>query len=270
VKRVFTGVALALLVFAAIRYAPLPLFWAGLGALGVLAVRELSVILERLGRPPWPVLAYAGTLGLMACFVPPEPKMAAFVTAFVVLLFLRTVFSDVEPLRGADRLFGTLLPVLYLGLTLGHVGGLLAGDPLDREGGEDLLMLAIVTVYVGDTFAYYGGRRFGRRKLAPKLSPSKTWEGAAFNLLGSIGGALLGPLWFFQRLGWTDAIVIGVLLGVTGIVGDLSESLLKRAAQVKDSGGLLPGHGGVLDRIDSLLLAAPALYWYHRVFLVGG
>ncbi len=267
-KRILTATILVALVFVAIRWAPLPVFWTCLAGLALLAVLELRGILGRLGRPPWPLLAALGTLAVMGTFWWPSPPLAPVLTLVVVVVLVRAVFCREDPGGALDRIVGTLLPVLYLGLTLGHVGGLLTeGLPEARETGEDLLVLALAAVYVGDTFAYYGGRLLGRHSLAPGISPAKTWEGALAGLLGAVVGALAAPLWFWQALPVAHAVVLGVVLGVAGILGDLVESLLKRAATVKDSGGLLPGHGGILDRVDSLLLAAPVLYWYHRLIL---
>ena len=102
---------------------------------------------------------------------------------------------------------------------------------------------------------------------ARAISPNKSWEGAIGGLAGSLLGALLGHFWFFQELPLHHAIILGLLLGCAAILGDLVESMVKRAARMKDSSSLIPGHGGVLDRIDSLLLASPVLYYYYRVFL---
>lgn len=269
--RVLTGLALAILVLSGVRWAPLWLFWSVVGLVVVLATHELCVILESAGRGPWRVVAQLGALGIAAGFLVPEPPLLALVAVFVCLVCLRGLASGEEPAFRLDRILGTLFAGLYVGLALGHVGGLLScHGPAARERGEDLLILAIVVVYFGDTAAYYGGRAWGRHRLAPRLSPKKTWEGAVSGLLGGVAGALLGSIWFFQALSWPHALAIGFVLGVAAIAGDLLESLLKRAAGVKDSGTLLPGHGGVLDRIDSLLLAGPALFWYHRLLLSGG
>jgi phosphatidate cytidylyltransferase len=121
-----------------------------------------------------------------------------------------------------------------------------------------VLVLLLAIVWLGDTAAYAVGSRWGRRRLAPVLSPKKTWEGAAAGLAASLAGA---AAWCGWRLGEPSAAVvaIGLVTAVAAQAGDLVESMLKRAAGVKDSGQLLPGHGGVLDRLDALLLAAPAL-----------
>ncbi len=131
--------------------------------------------------------------------------------------------------------------------------------------GPRLLLFALVLVWTGDTAAYFTGRAIGRNKLAPKLSPGKTWEGAAGNLLGSL---LIG--WAFARwlqIGVSHMLIMAALGSVAGQVGDLLESAYKRSAGAKDSGALLPGHGGVLDRIDALLLAAPVVWYYFEIVL---
>jgi phosphatidate cytidylyltransferase len=113
-----------------------------------------------------------------------------------------------------------------------------------------------------DTAAYGVGRAFGRRKLAPTLSPKKSVEGAMGGLAASIAAGLIARLWFAPYLTLLDALLLGALVGFFAQVGDLVESLLKRDAATKDSSGLIPGHGGALDRFDSLLFAAPIVYYY--------
>jgi phosphatidate cytidylyltransferase len=260
-------VLLVAAVLAAIEWAPLPLFWLLLLGLTGLAVVELNQILAALERPPWRWLSTLGTLATVTAFLDPSPALAPVLVLIVLLVLVRTLLSGIRPAEGCDKIIGTLLPIIYLGLTLGHVGGLLVVEGGNRELGEDLLIFALVVVYLGDTCAFYGGRVLGRHPMAPGISPKKTWEGAACGLLGAMAASLLGPFWFYPALPWEHGLFLGGLLAIAGMLGDLSESFFKRAAGVKDSGGLLPGHGGVLDRIDSLLLAAPVLYWYHRLLL---
>jgi phosphatidate cytidylyltransferase len=152
-------------------------------------------------------------------------------------------------------------------MTLGYLPRMRA---IPGEDGADLLLLVLVCVICTDVAAYYVGSNFGKHRMAPRLSPKKSWEGAAGGLLASVGVAVLANFWFFQRLPLGHAIAIGLILGVVAILGDLSESLVKRAAGVKDSSSLIPGHGGLLDRVDSLLFAGPVLYYYYMAFLQGG
>ena len=171
------------------------------------------------------------------------------------------------PLQGnAHRVGVDLLGIVYLGATLPGVLGLRL---LDLEAGWAWVVLSMLITFGGDTGGYFagralGGKIFGDRRLAPQLSPKKTWE-------GYIGGVLLGTAGaFFARaqmdicaaLTVNDCIALGVVGVTLGVAGDLFESMMKRSAGVKDSGQLIPGHGGVLDRIDALLFVSPALYLY--------
>lgn len=153
---------------------------------------------------------------------------------------------------------------LYVPLLLVHLS-LLHGVTYGRQW----VFLVLLIVMAGDTCAYFTGVSFGRRKLYPAVSPNKSIEGAAGGLAGSIVGALVAKLTFFPALAGLDCIALGVGLGVAGQLGDLFESLLKRSFQVKDSGTLIPGHGGILDRLDSLLFAFPLAYYYSRTLFSG-
>jgi phosphatidate cytidylyltransferase len=131
--------------------------------------------------------------------------------------------------------------------------------------GPKLLLFTLLLVWVGDTLAYFVGRSLGRMPMAPQLSPKKTWEGAAANLLGSAIVALV--LFNWLDMDAFQAVFMACLANAAGQAGDLLKSAYKRGAGVKDSGTLLPGHGGILDRIDALILAAPVVWYYFR-FLV--
>ena len=122
------------------------------------------------------------------------------------------------------------------------------------------LMFGLMINWVGDTGAYYIGRRFGRHKLAPLVSPGKSWEGAAASLAsGVLFGVIYLPL-AIRGTTWLSAALFAIAANVSGQIGDLAESAIKRSARVKDSGSLLPGHGGMLDRLDSTMFALPVLY----------
>jgi phosphatidate cytidylyltransferase len=147
-----------------------------------------------------------------------------------------------------------LFPTLYLGLPIGAM-------VVVREAwGREALLLLMLVVVASDTGQYYTGRAFGRRLLARAVSPKKTIEGAAGGFV--FGGLVLVAVgaWWLPTLSWAMRAALGVALVGVGIVGDLFESMLKRSAGVKDSSGLIPGHGGILDRIDALLFAAPFYY----------
>jgi phosphatidate cytidylyltransferase len=151
----------------------------------------------------------------------------------------------------------TAFGIIYVGLTLSTV----ASTRL-LSGGEWLVLFLAVVTWAADTGAYYAGTLWGKHLLAPKISPKKTVEG----LLGGIGlavaAAFLAHAWFVPQLQPMDTVILGVVLTGAGLFGDLLESAIKRRVGVKDSGYILPGHGGMLDRIDSLLFTAPAFYYY--------
>ena len=132
--------------------------------------------------------------------------------------------------------------------------------------GPKVLLFVLVLVWIGDTLAYFVGRAVGRLPMAPQISPKKTWEGAAANLLGSLLVAAVFARWMAVEP--RHLLVMASLGNIAGQVGDLLESACKRSAGVKDSGGLLPGHGGVLDRIDALILAVPVV-WYYFLLVIG-
>jgi phosphatidate cytidylyltransferase len=144
--------------------------------------------------------------------------------------------------------------LLYCGFTLGFV------VLLPRE----LVLLLVAIIAAGDTAAYYGGRAFGRHPLAPKISPKKTVEGAIAGLMGSmLVGGIAGVVFLGEP--WLSITLISAATAVFGQLGDLAESAMKRSAGVKDSSSILPGHGGILDRLDSVLFAAPVFYWLFNI-----
>jgi phosphatidate cytidylyltransferase len=176
--------------------------------------------------------------------------------ALLLVLIFRTLSP--RPVTHAVREIGmTLIGLFWVCFFFGHLV-LIREQPL----GSGWIFFLFLVVWAGDTGAYYVGRYAGRRKLFEKISPNKTIEGAVGGLCSSVIGAVLGwGLFLSPDYSFTQAVVLGALLAVVGQMGDLVESLLKRSAGVKDSGSLFPGHGGVLDRFDGILLSAPVLYY---------
>ncbi len=153
----------------------------------------------------------------------------------------------------------------FVGVFFGYLVGLrmLGSRSGGGETGSDLVFLLFFVVWSSDMVAFYVGSYLGRWPLAPHVSPKKTVEGAIGGVVGALLASFVARAWFMHRLTVADCLALGIGLGVVGILGDLVESMLKRGAGVKDSASLVPGHGGVLDRVDSLLYAAPFLYYYH-------
>lgn len=199
----------------------------------------------------------AGALLLLAFLC---PDITIFLPAFTMAvicfgLFFLFTFRDIKTAAGEVALL--FMGFLYLPLMLGHLL-LLRGMPY----GIQWIFLLIVIVMAGDTGAYYVGCNFGRRKLYPVVSPNKSVEGAVGGLAGSVIGAFIARATFFPCLTVFDSLATALLLGTFGQLGDLFESFLKRSFGVKDSGTIFPGHGGVLDRLDSILFAAPVAFYY--------
>ena len=174
----------------------------------------------------------------------------------VAVVMLSRAIGDGEEFRTS------VLRAAWAVLSVAYAGGLFSYASLLREApdGRQLVYFAALTTWAGDIGAYYVGSRLGRRPLAPRVSPKKTVEGALGGIAAAVLIAALGSGWVWPRLPLATAIWVGGVLAVVGMLGDLSESLVKRAAGVKDSGTLIPGHGGVLDRLDSLVFCVPALY----------
>lgn len=179
-------------------------------------------------------------------------------TFFFAIWFLFR-FCDLHSVT--QHLALVLFGFLYLPLLLGHLS-LLHGLPQ----GKEWIFLVLFIVMLGDSGAYFTGINLGRRKLYPAISPNKSIEGTVGGLCGSFLGALVSRYCFFPELSMGDCILLGFGLGALGQVGDLFESMLKRSFGVKDSGTLIPGHGGVLDRLDSLIFAFAPAYYYALWF----
>ena len=179
----------------------------------------------------------------------------------ISLLFLFRI-STIE--TAAQEVAFALLAFLYIPFLLMHLV-LLRQTPF----GVQWLFVIMLIVMTNDSAAYYTGSAFGKHRLYPLVSPKKSIEGAIGGLFGSLGGTMLAKFTFFPQLTFGDVIVTAVVIGMVGQTGDLFESLLKRSFGVKDSGTLIPGHGGVLDRMDSILFAAPVTYYYVLFFFRG-
>jgi len=188
--------------------------------------------------------------------------------AGVVLLFLAFallfLFRIREVADAAREIAYAMLAFLYIPFLLMHLVML-----RQTAYGVQWLLVLMLIVMTNDSAAYYTGSAFGKRRLYPLVSPKKSIEGSLGGLAGSIGGTMIAKFGFFHQMGFRDAIVTAVVIGILGQAGDLFESLLKRSFGVKDSGTIIPGHGGVLDRLDSIIFAAPALYFYVIFFFKG-
>jgi phosphatidate cytidylyltransferase len=256
--RVLSGVVLGVAALALIWFlSSIALLLVAL-IVAAIAFHEYERIVDAIGAkvPYWTALLST----LLACAMVPFQwvDIESILAASLLLIAVNVLMSDRvgTPLL-ADTAAAVLAPV-YIGVPLGCLVGVHA------IAGREAVILLIATVAVSDSSQYYAGRTFGRTPLAPLRSPKKTREGAVGGfVVAPIFLAVAGSYWLPEYPWWWHASV-GLGIVITGIIGDLFESMLKRAANLKDSGALIPGHGGVLDRIDALLFAAPLFYFFLR------
>ena len=271
--RILTGVILIPVVVALVWWGPPGLVTACAAGVAMLAMLEFFDLGERMGLQAFRYWTFAGAAGIFyaqysAGLVEthkfaggsiirgtgPEISIDAVLLIFIfgtaaIGLGTRRPLHDILPAMAASSagLLFVALPFSYIVRTneIEHVG-------------RQLVLFTLCLMWAGDTFAYFAGKAFGRLPMAPALSPKKTWEGAFANLLGSLLVGIAFARW--MQVDAMTMLIIAALANVAGQVGDLIKSAYKRGAAVKDSGSLLPGHGGVLDRIDSLILASPVVW----------
>ena len=250
--RVLTAVVAIPIVLAVVLFAPDWIFALAVGLVAAMAAEEfLSLGAARgIGRPGQWFLLPAGLVA--ASFLGGAEWVLTSLAGSTMVLLTVAIFAG--PTEAALGRIGIgLSSLVYCGVTLGFL------ILLPRE----LILLVLAIIWAGDSAAYYAGKSFGRHPLAPRISPKKTVEGAIAGLAASIFAGLLGGVWFLGEP-WLNIAVISGVTAIMGQLGDLAESALKRSAGVKDSSSILPGHGGILDRLDSLFFAVPVIYWFFN------
>jgi phosphatidate cytidylyltransferase len=280
-NRVLTAVVLIPLVLLVVFRAPWWVLALFIAFVAVLTAREYLAVIRGYGIEPFAWVVYsavilsiaAGVIGILFGSFLIEggwsiPLLLSLACAAPVVL--RKNMQSALPAAAASA-----FAVIYIAFPLALVAPLRFHDP-------DILIFVVFSVWAGDTAAYYVGSSLGRHKLAPSVSPKKSWEGAAASLLASVAVAFLVFKFhaFFARfllgegpslsgatepVSWKVAAPLGIITNVAAQLGDLFESALKRGAQIKDSGSILPGHGGLLDRIDALLFAIPVAWYYASI-----
>lgn len=259
-------------VLAAIVFLPIfyylvhdlgPVAFFGLVAVaGMLAVAEFYRL--HVGQASWPWWCWLGVAatGLLLS----SAQWPTLVTDRTVLLGTVAIALCMPLLSGKSLREALtdgmvlIMGVLYIGLALSYLL-LTRGMP----DGALLIFFVVLVTWAGDTGAYVAGKSMGRHALAPVVSPKKTYEGLAGGLILACLMAVVARAWFLPAFSLIGCLVLGVILTITGLIGDLAESALKRSAGFKDSGALIPGHGGMLDRLDSLLFTGPAFYYYVTI-----
>ncbi|CAM2069962.1 Phosphatidate cytidylyltransferase [Sulfidibacter corallicola] len=256
------GVAILVLV-ALVIYLPKVFFHVTLIGLGILGVQEFEKIAEgfgyRLYKLPVFFTFFFGVASLYFSFF----RLDWLPFAVVAMATLTSLIPPSDMKKTLPEVGICLTACTYLGLALVSLAYVFAAqDNNDGTIGRQLIVFFIMMVWFGDSFAYLGGSLFGKNKVAPVVSPGKTYEGTVANLLGNFCAGLLAKYMFLPQLSFGHILFLTLIIGGLGFFGDLIESSWKRGSAIKDSGTLFPGHGGILDRIDSVFLTAPVYYFY--------
>jgi len=293
-KRVLTAVVLIPIVLVLVLRAPVPVLALVAALVALLAVQELLKLAETYGIRPfrWPTYIFVGLFFLFVALSPANKPLLAtailvytvgFAAAIAPFIFLTVGMRRADLSSAFPAAAVSVLAFVYIALPVGFLVQI-----REQWSGAFMLLYLLLVVWAGDIFAYFVGRSLGRHLMSPRISPKKTWEGAVASLIASlvvgmllynyampISSALLRAHLIERRDGYFalqkpplwPTLLLSAAINIAAQLGDLVESLIKRGAGVKDSGTLLPGHGGMLDRIDALLFAAPVL-WYYAAWRV--
>ncbi len=255
-KRLIVAVVLLPIIYLYIMYLPSSYFLLLLIFLSFIAMSEFYSMYRVTG-----ILRYAGLFfGASILYIPYISKIILsdiIILSVIAIMSIRLLFKK-NPISSLSDISPSIIGLLY-------IPGLLVFQEQIRRLGPEWIIFLYASVWTSDTMAYYLGTWFGKRKLYTEISPNKTVVGAAGSLVGGVLAALLLRATIIPMLTSSSAVLIGIMIGTISIIGDLVESMFKRDAGVKDSGIIIPGHGGVLDKIDGALFAGPMLYWMLKV-----
>jgi phosphatidate cytidylyltransferase len=255
-KRLIVAAILLPLLYLYIMYLPAGYFFVLMSAISLTAMSEFYSMYRVTG-----ILKYLGLLAGLAVislsFFSRGHLLDAVIISAMVIMAARLLFKR-DPLSSLHDLAAPLTGILY-------IPGLILFQAQIREIGPEWIIFLYATVWASDSLAYYLGKGIGKRKLYKEVSPNKTLAGAVGSLIGGAAGALIMMATIVPSLHATAAVLTGIIIGAISIIGDLIESMFKRDAGVKDSSIMIPGHGGILDKIDGSLFSGPVLYWILTV-----
>jgi len=288
IERVLTAVILIPIVLLLVVRAPVPVLAVVAGVVALLAIHELLKLSEAYGICPlrWPTYIFVGLFFLAIAIPGATPLLSTSAFTFTALsaavlapvLFLAIGMRRTELASAFPAALVSAFAFVYIALPIASLVQL-----REQWQGSFYLLYLLLLVWAGDVFAYFIGKPFGRHHMSPRVSPNKTWEGAVASVIASVAVGMLmfnyalpistallhlhlielrDGIFNNQQPSLTPVIALSVVLNIAAQLGDLVESLIKRGAGAKDSGAILPGHGGMFDRIDALLFAAPVLWCY--------
>lgn len=277
-SRILTAVVVLPFLIASILISWLqPLFVLLAAAAMVAGLFEFYVLAKRRDLKPNAAIGFLCAAALFTIFffndsgTRSDLSMMQLIPAVLIMFTVASLVAGT--LRGApfDKIIAstgaTILGVLYVVLLGGHLVAVRTG--FSQPLAKDLLSFFFLVLMGADIGAFYVGRAIGKHKLAPAISPGKTWEGLAGGFLAALLMATLAHFWFFREFPLKLALPLAAVMTTLGILGDLTESALKRSVGAKDAASILPGHGGLLDRLDSLLFNAPLIYYFGRIYFGG-
>jgi phosphatidate cytidylyltransferase len=269
-KRLLTAIVILPILIASILISSLWWLFVLLAVVAmVIGLWEFYLLAQKLQLKPDRSAGYIAGAAILTISLQNDPAVNVLLVQFVIIALTAGALIAAT-LRGApfDKMIAstgaTILGVLYIPLLGSHLVSLRTG--FNQALSMHLLSFFFLVLMGADSGAYYVGRALGKRKLAPSISPGKTWEGAAGGILAALAMATLAHFWFFRELPLKYMLPLAAVMTIIGIFGDLAESALKRGAGAKDAANILPGHGGILDRLDSLLFNAPLIYYFARFY----
>ncbi|GAK57706.1 phosphatidate cytidylyltransferase [Candidatus Vecturithrix granuli] len=266
--RVITSIVGLVVLLSLIGWGNPLIFWVAISSATVIGLIEFYKIIQARELPvyfyPGVFLGWLFSLAALVSSLFTVSSLTDFtLTLIVVAIFLYALLSRQTLSECIPALALTVFGIFYVAWLFNHLTFLRV-----LPHGKRFVFYLLLIVWSGDTGAYYTGSFFGKHKLAPLISPKKTIEGALGGTAASLIASIIAKLTFLPLLSYAHALILALLMAIMAQLGDLCESMLKRAANVKDSGTLLPGHGGILDRVDGVMFAAPVLYYYAVLFLL--
>lgn len=231
------------------------LLYFSLYIVSIIGLREFYKAIENVKATPCYLVGYLGTTGILLSFIFPNINLDLIFTIIILILLIIMVVHKGYSLKDISL---TLFGIIYIPFLLFHIGYL---------DNTIFLYLIFIIAFGTDTFAYIIGNLFGKNKLSPTISPNKTIEGFIGGILGSVVLVVLYSMYFKITPLWS-MILLSILTSILSQLGDLAASKIKRITKIKDFGNIMPGHGGVLDRFDSIIFAAPIIYYYTKLFLI--